>query len=174
MRRVISLKAFYSVTGALVWIGYVALAGIVLTVLVDASGRYLFNHPMTGGYELVQQVFMMLLGGFAILYATMKRGHVAIDLLLGRFPKRAQPILRSGASFLALLTWAVMAYTVYRFSQMSPKETTPMLRIPIRPLYLALIVGTALSVLTSLIQTIHPQVSEETPTEKKAEIPDEH
>lgn len=173
MKKTISLKSFYSVTGVLVWIGYTALAAMVLIVLVDASGRYLLNKPLRGSYELVK-LAMITLSGFAIMYTTVKREHVGIDLLFVRVSGRAQTIMRSLGSLLGIGTWAIMAYAVYRTALAASRATSDILLIPTLPFRLTLVVAIALCVLTVLIQTLYSLVSKETPEGTKEEVPHEY
>lgn len=176
MSRIISLKAFYSAMGVLVWIGYIGLAAIVLVVFVDVCGRYLLNKPLTGAYELVE-LSMTLFGGFAILYTTVKREHVGVDFLVVRFPRRTRTALQRIGSLVGLGAWAVLTYWAYlRAMELfrSPYgEITSSLHIPIAPFMLILAVATFLGCLALLIQFFHPFVSEET-QEKRKKGPDEY
>ncbi len=160
-------NGFYSVIEVLVWIGYLALAGIVLVTLIDGTGRYLFNRPLQGSYAFVL-LGMLILGGFAITYTAVKKGHVAIDLLVARFSRRAQIVIESIASLLGFGTWALLAYQVYLGSLLP--DTTEDLRIPRGPFLFTLAVTIFLCCLTLLIQAFHPEVVEEKPGEKKEEV----
>lgn len=161
-------KGFYPAIEVLIWVGYIAMAAIVLIVFVDVCGRYFLNHPLLGSEELVEFVLMPALGGFAIMYAAVKRGHVAVDLVVARFPRRTQIIMQSIASLLGFGIWAVVAYQVYLYAleELKCHALTENLRISLVPFNFTLALGTFLCCLTLLIQACHPEVSEEKPEKK--------
>ncbi len=162
-------KGFYRATEALVWIGCVVLAGIVLLVFAGVFARYLLRSPVEGSYELVERT-MAVVGGSAIMYAAVRRGHVAMDVLIARFSRRTQMIMQSIFSFLGFATWLVLAYRVYRDTLLPALKfslTTDALHINTAPFLLILAVALFLCSLTLLIQTFHPVVSEETMGEKE-------
>jgi len=88
-------RGFYSVsTVVAAWIGHILVVVITLIVFVNVCGRYLLKSPLTGTYEIVEEA-MVILGGLAIMYATVKKGHVAVDMLAAKFSGRAQIIMQS-------------------------------------------------------------------------------
>lgn len=150
-------KGFYSLSEAAAWIGYVTLAGIILIVFGDVGGRYLFNKPLPGSYELVEQS-TAILGGFAIMYAAVKGGHVAIDILLSRLSARIRRTMERIFSFLGFGTLVVLAYQVYLYTlDVVSSETTSVLHISTAPFSLLLAVALFLCGVTFLIQTFRPQ-----------------
>lgn len=162
------LKGFNSATEALVRIGYVALAGTILLVSVDVFGRYLLNRPVRGSIEIVEQT-MAIVGGCAIMYATVKRGHVAINILSARFSRRTQIIMQVIFSLLGFAAWAVLAYRIYMDSLQVLKfsQSTIVLGINMAPFLLALALCAFLSSLMYFIHAFHPVVSDETMGEKE-------
>lgn len=162
------LKGFYSATRRLAWIGYAALAVIVLVTFVDGSGRYLLNRPVTGAYELVQAV-MIILGGFAIMHTTVERGHVAVDLVLARFPERGRAMVGRVASLLGFGAWAVIAYWRFHTLPDLSEGLGGSVYIPLLPFLLTLVFAICLCCLTLLIQAVYPVVWEETAGKKEKE-----
>ncbi len=159
------LKRFYSLTDALAWIAYVALSAIVVTTFVDVIGRYFLNKPIRGSYELVL-LFMTVFGGFAMMYCAVNRGHIAIDLITGRFPRRVWTAMQSVISFLGFGVWAVLSGQVaLRAVQAGSKETTDLLRITTAPFRWVLAFAVLLFSLVLLVQTF-----ERKPEKKEGEI----
>jgi len=97
---------------ALDWFIYILLAGMMLTTFIDVTGRYFFNKPLLGTFELIQ-MFMAILGGFAICYAAITRAHINVDMFFERFSKRNRVILSVSSSLLGCGTWFLVAYQVY-------------------------------------------------------------
>lgn len=88
-----SPRRFYNVLGifsyALSRIGCVALIFMMALTVVDVTGRYVFNSPILGAFELTE--FMVLLVVFSYLaYAQSQNAHVTVDLLVNLFPKPLQ------------------------------------------------------------------------------------
>lgn len=167
----IIVKCFYSITEVTAWIGYVSIAFIVLLVFVDVCGRYFFNKPFVGALELVE-LTMAISGGVAITYAAVKRGHIALDLLITRFSRHSQIIIQRIFSFLGFVTWLVISYQVYLYSLnvLQESKTTAVLRISIMPFLLFLAVAALLSSLTLLIQTFYQVETDATIGKKKEAI----
>ena len=158
-------KGLYSVSvGAAAWMGHILVAVITLLVFLNVCGRYLLRSPITGTYELVEET-LVVLGGLAIMYAAIKRGHVAIDILAARFSMRTQLIMQSIYSLLGFGIWGVVAYGVYLHALSVTKSSRTMSSLPqvsVGPFLLILAAGLFLCSLTFLIHTFHPKVPGET------------
>lgn len=151
------------------WIGYVSLVGIIVIVLVDVSGRYVFNMPLRGSVELVQQS-MGAFAGFAIMYAALKKGHVALDLILRRFSRRTQRTIQSIFSVLGFLTCAALTYQVFAYKVVTALEITDTTAGPLyirtAPVLLMLALAMLLCSLTLLLQAFHPEALNKAGEEK--------
>ncbi|SNT75773.1 TRAP transporter small permease [Paracoccus seriniphilus] len=99
-------------------IWYRVLAGVsalMIAMLVgvtcyDVIGRYVFNHPFGGAYELTQMLLAALV--FVALPLTSADGaHVEVDLALHLFPRRVQRLLGRLAGFASAV---VLFYFSYR------------------------------------------------------------
>ena len=149
-----AINFYDSIIEKMAWVGYISIVFIALLVFVDVGGRYLFNRPIQGSIELVE-VTMALTAGSAIMYATLKRVHVALDFLLNRFSRHVQIILQSVFSFLGFATWLLVAYQVYQYglTMMNTTQVTSVLRISLTPFLLVMGVAAFLCSLILLIQT---------------------
>jgi TRAP-type C4-dicarboxylate transport system permease small subunit len=162
-------KGFYRVTEVGAWVGYITIACIALIVFVDVCGRYLLNKPLLGSYSLVEGA-MVILGGAAIMYTTVERGHVAIDVLAAKFPERTQMIMQRIFSLLGFGVWGMVVYGVYLYALSLVKSAETMMSLPQvswAPFVFILAAGLFLCSLTLLIQTFHPKVPEETMGKKE-------
>jgi len=163
-------KGFYRVTKLGAWVGYITIACITLIVFVDVCGRYLLNKPLLGSYALVEGA-MVILGGAAIMYAAVERGHVAIDILAAKFPEFTQKMaMQRIFSLLGFGVWGMVVYGVYLYALSLVKSAETMMSLPqVRwaPFVFILAAGLFLCSLTLLIQTFHPKVPEETMGKKE-------
>jgi TRAP-type C4-dicarboxylate transport system permease small subunit len=85
------------------------LAAMAVVTVIDVAGRYLFNAPLKGGYEISEM--MMALTVFAALpLATRADSHLTVGLLTDRlhgWPRRIHRvvILAISAAALAFIAW---------------------------------------------------------------------
>ncbi len=156
-------RVFYSISEVAAWIGYGSTIAIVMIVFIDVFGRYFLKAPLPGSVELVEQT-MVLSGGFAIIYCTAKRGHVAVDVFFTRFSQRIKNILTSLFSLVGCGLSILLAYNVYQYAlrQLEPyPRTTDILRITTSPFQFGLAAGLVLCSLMFLVQFVEVWVKEE-------------
>lgn len=99
-----------------------AIASAVLIMVligvtcVDVIGRYLFNHPFSGAFELTQLALGALV--FAALPLTTADGaHVEVDLALHLFKPRTQALLGRVAGFVSALVLMFFAWRLVVLGQ---------------------------------------------------------
>jgi TRAP-type C4-dicarboxylate transport system permease small subunit len=130
-----------------------SIAGTILFVMmvvtfIDVTGRYLFNAPLSGGYELTQLLMLSMV--FAGLPSVTRRGdHVTVDLFDRAF---RGPILIVRNSVVALIIACASGFLAWRLYLLSERflsfgDTTATLRIPLAPIAYA---GAGAMVLTAL------------------------
>lgn len=115
-------------------IAVASLCGMSLLTVVDATGRYLFNHPIIGSVELVELMVIAVIFS-SIPLMTRARGHITVDGFSHLFSARAVALQdRFGAllatvvsGFLAWVTWGKAASTA------GYGDMTAMLGIPLAP-----------------------------------------
>ena len=136
-----------------------AVAGVVLVALMlltvaDVAGRYFFNHPLNGVFDLTQfAVLIMTFLSFA--YCGFRGAHVVIELLYDRIPEGAQFVVRRlsnavGTVLFAVIAWraVIQSYDVREF-----QEASQLLTIPYWPFYYVVAFGAALFALVLAIKT---------------------
>jgi len=142
-----------SVTASAAVAGVVLVALMLLTV-ADVVGRYFFNAPLNGVFDLTQfAVLIMTFLSFA--YCGFRGAHVMIELLYDRIPKGAQLVCRRasnavGAVLFAVIAWRaiIQSYDVREFN-----ETSQLLTIPFWPFYYVVAFGAGLFALVLAIKT---------------------
>jgi TRAP-type C4-dicarboxylate transport system permease small subunit len=136
-------------------VGLLALAGLAAVTVADVAGRYALNRPVLGALELSE--FLMVLLTFACLAPTeLQNGHVAVDVVVDRFPPRARALAEGlaallGAGFWGLIAWrtALQAARAY-----AAGETTSNLLLPVAPLVWTAAAGSALFALALLARAL--------------------
>jgi TRAP-type transport system small permease protein len=102
-------RILYSVSRGLAVIGAVALVIMMLVTVVDVCGRYFFNKPVVGGWELTG-LLLVWAAMFGIAYCQIEKSHIRVSFLLERFPRRMQNIIDSLAYLIGgvgffLISW---------------------------------------------------------------------
>ncbi|WP_440997240.1 TRAP transporter small permease [Arhodomonas sp. SL1] len=141
--------------------GIIGAVSAVLLVLmlavttVDVIGRYFFNAPILGAFE-VSEVAMALLIYAGLPLVCMDRGNVSVTLLterLGPGLRRIQATVVSlvGAGVLGVLAWR-LARQAMRLS--SYGDTTMFLSIPLGPVAWGMAVLTGVAALLMLANAL--------------------
>lgn len=74
-------------------IGCVALFLMMCLTVVDVVGRYLFNSPILGAFEITSFLVSILIFSF-LGYAQSQKSHVTVDILVNIFPSKVQSIVK--------------------------------------------------------------------------------
>jgi TRAP-type C4-dicarboxylate transport system permease small subunit len=125
-------------------------AGVVLVLLMllttaDVAGRYFFNSPLNGVFDLTHfAVSIMVYLGLA--YCAFRGAHVAIELLYDRLPRAAQGVLNritnlAGCILFGVIAWRTLVQSV---DVREMGEASQMMEIPYFPLYYLVAFGSAL------------------------------
>ncbi|MBC6405940.1 MAG: TRAP transporter small permease [Rhodospirillales bacterium] len=92
------------------------LAGLTAVTVVDVIGRYWFDSPLIGAFELTQLMLCGLI--FSALPLTTRAGeHIEVDLLFGNLPRPLQSLFRVlsrliSAVVLAVIAWRLMQQAI--------------------------------------------------------------
>ncbi len=136
VRRIGSLNVLLAYAGAYV------LFGMMLLTTCDVIGRYIFNLPITGAYEITEAM-MVTLVFFFIGYTQASKAHVAVDLVVRLLPRKIEIIINILTQVISLLMMLLVAWmSIVRWVElMGIREHTPILGIPISPFLLILALG---------------------------------
>ena len=138
------------------------IAGAVLFLLmilttVDVVGRYFFNAPLTGVFDLTHfAVLIMTFLSFA--YCAWHGAHVVIELLYNRLGRNTQRVLDrliglAGCALFVLIAWRALVQSV---DVREFDETSQLLAIPFFPLYWVVAFGAGLMALVLALRLFVP------------------
>jgi TRAP-type C4-dicarboxylate transport system permease small subunit len=147
-----------STNKVMVFIAAIALFGMMAVTVIDVIGRYFFNSPLMGAYELVG-ILLAMAGTWSMAYTQIQKGHIRVDFIFKRFPKGGQVILTSLAHFVGLLacsilTWRLIGLTDY-FLSLKKGNATDTLGIPLFPFVVITAIGTGMLAIVLLFDFIH-------------------
>jgi TRAP-type C4-dicarboxylate transport system permease small subunit len=123
-------------------VGAGVIFALMLVTGVDVVGRYVFNRPLLGAFELAELALaIMVLFGWS--YNQAVKGHIDIDLLYKRLPHGAQTIIDFlipllGLSLFVFVSWQAINFTL---TSIGWGETTEMLHIPVWIFKLMIFIG---------------------------------
>ena len=130
------------ISAALAYVGACSLFGIMCLTTADVAGRYLFNSPITGVFELTEFMVLILIFSF-LAYTQSGGGHVSVNLLVSCFPKKAQRYIALFNHSLCLILMGLITYMGFRraLELLEFREASPNLGVPIYPFVFFLVLG---------------------------------
>ncbi len=131
MKNLVRVSAFLS--SLLLWIGGAALVLMMLLACANMLLRGVWV-PVKGTYEFMG-FFGALAAAFALGHTQMQKGHIALTLLAGKFPKRVERAidafsLFACAAFFALVAWQTGAWAYYLVESGELSETLELVYYP--------------------------------------------
>ncbi|MFH1152938.1 MAG: TRAP transporter small permease [Pseudomonadota bacterium] len=127
---------------ALSRLGCVALFAMMSLTVVDVVGRYVFNSPILGTFEVTSFLVSIMVYSF-LGYAQSKKSHVTVDILVNTFPRKAQSVVdlvnhTAGLFLMTLITWKGFEKAI---ESMKAGDSPMNLPIPIHPFIFFLAFG---------------------------------
>lgn len=90
----------------------IAVIAVMVIIVCDVVGRYLFSRPIAWVYDLVSIYFINIVL-YAIASETLRtRGHIALDLHLKLLPRRAWEALQALAWFAVAVALSLACYRI--------------------------------------------------------------
>jgi len=136
------------------------LFSMMSVTTIDVLGRYLFNSPLQGAYELTQLLMASLL--FAALPSVTRRGeHITVGLFENAFTGALGVARNTIIAAVIMVCSAYLAWRLYilagRFSAFG--DTTATSRIPIAPFAYGGAAAVALCAVAGLIQVVEALIA---------------
>ena len=143
----------------LVFIGGVFLVSMVVLTCANIVFRLTWV-PIRGTYELMG-FFGALVTAFALGHTQLKKGHIAVDVLINTFPSKTRRILSAVNGFICVFFFGIAAWqiAVKATTLMKTGEITETLRIIYYPFTYAVAFGCIVLVLvlfTDLLTALMP------------------
>ena len=144
-------------------VAQVALFAMMLSISTDAAGRYLFDRPLQGSYEVTSLYFMVMLGFLGMPAVHARGGHIRLDMLhrlLARVPWRLTERLNAllaGAVF-AFFAWHTAGEALEKF--VNRDTTFGAVQLPLYWSYVWVPAGCALLALRLLLEIVWPPAAE--------------
>lgn len=137
------------------WVAGGFLPVMVAFVCVCIIARY-FGHPIRGSLELVRFMAIIVVS-FAVAYTQVKRGHIAVGIVMDRLPQRFQAIVDTITTFLLLVLSAIISWrsVIYAIDIRAVGSVSASLGIPFYLLIYGVAFGFAVLTLVFLVDFLN-------------------
>lgn len=134
------------------------LAVMMLLTAADVCGRYFFNRPIPGTWELVA-LLLIPAATWGLAYCQIQRRHIRIMIFVERFPPRFQAILNSfayliGIGGFSLICWQ-MGVMGKKYIFLPTGGLSEDLGAPYFPFMFALAIGAGMLAVILLADLVH-------------------
>ena len=131
------------VNRVLIWIAGCFLAAMIALTCSNIVLRLVWG-PVRGTYELMGY-FGAVMMAFALGYTQIRRGHIAVDILVEGFSKKTRRILNGVNCFICTIFFALVAWQIAKYATTLWKtgEVTETLRIIYYPFTYGVALGCA-------------------------------
>lgn len=136
---------------ALLWI-----AGLFLLAMIAITGANivirLFWLPVRGTFELMGY-FGAVVTAFALGYTQIKRGHIAVDIVVLRFSEKVQRLLHAVNHLICMVFFSIVTRQVFKYATTLREtgEVTETLQIIYYPFTYAVALGCLIMAFTFLV-----------------------
>ena len=141
------------------WFNLVASAALMVMMLLtcaDVFMRYLFSNPLIGTYDLVSLLGAVLVS-FAMPYTMLKKGHVAVEILVQSLSRGKQLVIETFTHLLGISLFLVLVWQAVLLSRdmKAAGEVTPTLLLPFYPILYCMAVCFFCLCLAILVNLLH-------------------
>jgi len=145
-------------TKILFWIAGLGLVGMLLLIVADVIGIKIFSKPVPGGIEYISFLAVVAIA-FAVAYTQVLRGHVAVDFIVEKFPRRLKLIVDMLMVLFSVCLFALLSYYSFKYAGSLRKsgEVSMTQKIPFYPFVYGMavcFVVTLVVVLMDLVKSI--------------------
>ncbi|HUJ90984.1 MAG TPA: TRAP transporter small permease [Syntrophorhabdales bacterium] len=122
-------------------IGGVILVSLMLITVFDVMLRCV-GRPMSGNYDLVALGGALVIG-FSVPYATMKKGHIVVDVLIQSLSEKGRNVLSVCTRLISLGVCFMIGWHLIRLGldYYDKHEGSQTLQLPFYPIVFGLAVG---------------------------------
>ena len=98
--------------GGLAFVAAVAMVMLMLHIVVDVTGRYVFNSPLPGTLETVTFYYMVTVTALPFAYVTRHQGQITVEMFTSWMPRRWTGLLDAAAGTLMLVYVCALAWKI--------------------------------------------------------------
>ena len=140
----------------------VVLFLMMMVTAVDVIGRYLFNTPLAGGFELTEMMLAALIY-CGLPLVSKRREHIVIDTFDTFMSSNVKRVLDIAADVVCFLTLSGIGYLIFRRAVRVADygDTTNVLKLPLAPVAYAMGTMIVIAALIHLVLIFVPHRADE-------------
>ena len=140
----------------------VVLFAMMLVTTIDVIGRYLFNKPLAGGFELTEMMLAALIY-CGLPLVSKRREHIVIDTFDSFMSRAVKRFFDVTADIVCFLTLGGIGFLIFRRAARVAEygDTTSVLKLPLAPLAYAMGTMIVIAALIHLVLIFVPHRADE-------------
>lgn len=153
-------RAYGAFLGALGLVAGIVTFAMMVLVVVNVIGRYAFNSPVGGAFEVAQSMLTVIVF-FSLALTQFHDGHIKVVLLTRLLPARLQRPLSIAVLLLGAAFFAVASYGSFNFaweSWLINEQEWSSIVYPLYPVKFVVFFGLALLSIQFVLSAIHVAV----------------
>jgi TRAP-type C4-dicarboxylate transport system permease small subunit len=137
------------------WCGGALLGVLMLLIIVDVTGRYLFSSPVYGSLDLSITILVLVVAA-SLAYGGRTGAHVTAEIFTTLVSERIEWVTGLFVKFFAAGVTALWCWRLFVTGRTAARlgESTLLLNIPFEPIYQALGAGVGLFAAVLLIEGV--------------------
>ncbi len=140
------------ITKGLHYVAHLILFMMMCTVTIDVLGRFFFNRPLLGAYEITSMGLAMIVF-LSLAYTHLRKEHITIDFIVEKFPTSFQQVIDCLVNLLIAFLMFVICWQLWESAQrmLETNAVTGDLSLPIFIFYLIAMLGAFVFALVALL-----------------------
>ncbi len=134
---------FYRVEKLFTWLGVTSLFLMVVVTTIDTGGRYLFNSPLPGSYEITEKYLMIFAGFFGLALAYRGGTHIRLTIVTGHLHGTVKLAVNYIAQAISVFFNLFLLAACFKIGLDGYKEIwdATKFKLPMWPAYLVTVIG---------------------------------
>lgn len=130
---------------------------MLVLVVANVIGRYMFNAPITGAFEITESLLVVIIM-LGLALTQYYDGHIRVTILTRRMPKRWARLAKIATLFLGAVFFAWCAYASWKFALESysfKEQEWGTITFPLYPFKFVVFLGVVLLAVQFFLDTIN-------------------
>jgi TRAP-type C4-dicarboxylate transport system permease small subunit len=133
------------------------LALMMVLTVADVIGRYFFNRPIKGTWELVG-LLLVCAGTWGLAYCQMEKAHISITIMEGFFSRKVKAAMGALACLIGLGGFTLISRQTFllakKYFLLPRMDETDTLGLPFSPFILLLSIGAGMMALMLVVDIV--------------------
>jgi len=150
-------QAYGRILHAIGLISAISTFVMMLLVVANIFGRYLFNKPITGAFEITESLLVVIIM-LALALTQFHDGHIRVNIVTRRMPLALAHVAKIAALLLGFLFFLWCAHASWKFAYESytfKEQEWGTITFPLYPFKFIVFIGIVLLAIQFLLDTIN-------------------